>query len=115
MHPRYEHSKEYIVETFGSIDDNQLEAMRRWLFILWKMTNQAAIKRISSWTFSIILTEWRNRQIRRMVEKVWSRVKKLKRIRIENIHLWDLKPWEYIQLTKKERQELFSRIWLKNI
>ena len=88
MHPRYEHSKEYIVETFGSIDDNQLDSMRQWLFILWRMTNEASIKRISSGTFSIILTEWRNRQIRRMVEKVWSRVKKLKRIRIENIELW---------------------------
>ena len=113
MHPRYEHSKEYIVETFGSIDDNQLEAMRRWLFILWKMTNQAAIKRISSWTFSIILTEWRNRQIRRMVEKVWSRVKKLKRIRIENIVLWKMEIGEYKHLSKWEIDELFKKLGIK--
>ena len=113
MHPRYEHSKEYIVETFGSIDDNQLDSMRQWLFILWRMTNEASIKRISSGTFSIILTEWRNRQIRRMVEKVWSRVKKLKRIRIENIHLWKLDFWEYKNLSKGELQELFEKLWIK--
>ena len=113
MHPRYEHSKEYVVETFGSINDDQLESMRDWLMILWKMTNEAAIKRISSWTFSIILTEWRNRQIRRMVEKVGSRVKKLKRIRIENIVLWKLDFWEYKHLSKWEITELFEKLGIK--
>lgn len=113
MHPRYEHSKEYVVETFGSIDDEQLDSMREWLVILWRMTNEAAIKRISSGTFSIILTEWRNRQIRRMVEKVWSRVKRLKRIRIENINLWKLDFWEYKHLSKGELTELFEKLWIK--
>ena len=113
MHPKYEHSKEYVVETFGSIDDNQLDSMREWLFILWRVTNEAVIKRISSWTFSIILTEWRNRQIRRMVEKVWSRVKKLKRVRIENIELWKLNFWEYKHLSKGELSELFEKLGLK--
>ncbi|MDR0772544.1 MAG: hypothetical protein LBF15_06125 [Candidatus Peribacteria bacterium] len=28
MHPRYEHEKEYIVETFGAISDEQLDKMR---------------------------------------------------------------------------------------
>ena len=113
MHPRYEHSKEYIVETFGSIDDNQLDSMREGLVILWKVTNEAVIKRISSGTFSIILTEWRNRQIRRMVEQVWSRVKKLKRVRIENIELWKLDFWEYKHLSKGELIELFEKLWIK--
>ena len=113
MHPRYEHSKEYVVETFGSIDDEQLESMRDWLMILWRMTNEAAIRRISSGTFSIILTEWRNRQIRRMVEQVWSRVKRLKRIRIENINLWKLDFWEFKHLSKGELTELFEKLWIK--
>lgn len=113
MHPRYEHEKEYIVETFWKITDDQLESMRNWLFILWSYTKKAFINRISSWKFSIVITEWRNRQIRRMVEKVWSRVKKLKRIRIENIKLWNLKPWEYRLLTKKEKQDLFDKLKIK--
>ena len=113
MHPRYEHSKEYIVETFGSISDEQLESMRWWLFILWSYTNEAPIKRISSWKFTITLTEGRNRQIRRMVEKVWSRVKKLKRIRIENIELWKLDFGEYKHLSKWELKWLFDKLWIK--
>jgi 23S rRNA pseudouridine2605 synthase/23S rRNA pseudouridine2604 synthase len=112
MHPRYNHEKEYIVETFGPISDWALEKMRNWLFILWSYTKEAYIEKLSSWKFSITISEWRNRQIRRMVEKVWSEVKKLKRVRIENIMLWDLKEWSYKELTKKEIEELFKRLWI---
>ena len=113
MHPRYKHEKEYIVEVFWSITDDALEKMRNWLFILWSYTKKAIVNRISSWKFSIIITEWRNRQIRRMVEKVWFRVKKLKRIRIENIKLWNLESWEYIKLTNNELKDLFKKLWLR--
>ena len=113
MHPRYEHSKEYIVETFWSIEDKQLDDMRKGLLILWSYTKEADIKRISSWKFSITITEWKNRQIRRMVEKVWWWVKKLKRIRIENIELWNLDYGEYKHLSKWELKELFYKLWIK--
>lgn len=113
MHPRYEHSKEYVVETFGWIDDKQLEWLSKGLFILWSYTNEADVKRLAAGKFSITITEWRNRQIRRMVEKVWSKVKKLKRIRIENIELWNLDDWEYKHLSKKELDWLFEILWIK--
>ena len=113
MHPRYNHEKEYVVETFGPISDSSLERMKNWLFILWSYTKKAKVERLSSGKFSITISEWRNRQIRRMVEKVWSEVKKLKRIRIENIELWNMKEWEYKALTKKEKDELFKRLNIK--
>lgn len=110
MHPRYNHNKEYIVETFWPIWDNALQKMRDWLFILWSYTKKAVVERISSWKFAITISEWRNRQIRRMVEKVWCTVKKLRRIRIENIELWKLKEWQYKALTNTELNELFKRL-----
>ena len=113
MHPRYEHEKEYIVETFWPINDDQLDLMGKEMLILWSYINKAFISRISAWKFSIIITEWKNRQIRRMVEKVWNRVKKLKRIRIENIKLWKLWIWEYEILSKNEKKILFEKLWLK--
>jgi len=113
MHPRYEHSKEYVVETFWSISDEQLSIMSKWLFILWSKTKKASIQKLAAWKFSIILKEWKNRQIRRMVEKVWSRVKKLKRIRIENIELWKLDYWEYKHLSNKELNWLFEILDIK--
>ncbi len=113
MHPKYEHEKEYVVETFWPIEDSSLEKMSEWLIILGKITKKADIKRLSAWKFSIIITEWRNRQIRRMVEKVWHQVKKLKRIRIENIELWNLDFWEYKHLSNREIASLFDKIWIE--
>lgn len=113
IHPRYEHEKEYLVEVFWPIWDKALQKMRDGIFILGSYTKKAKIRRVSSWTFKIVLTEWRNRQIRRMVESVWSRVKKLKRIRIENILLDGLMPWEYKHLSKKEKNELFTKLNIK--
>lgn len=101
-HPRYEHEKEYIVEVFWAIDDWQLQAMSRWVPVLWKMTLPCDIKRVASGKFSIVLTEGRNRQIRRMVEHVWGKVKKLKRIRMWGIMLWDMEVGELRPLSPKE-------------
>jgi len=108
IHPRYNHEKEYVVEVFWPINDKALDKMSKWVLVLWSNTKEAKVKRLSSWTFSIIITEGRNRQIRRMVERVWFQVKKLKRIRIENIELWNLDFWEYKNLSKKEKDNLFK-------
>lgn len=112
LHPRYEHEKEYIVEVYGKITDEALDKISKWMYILWKKTKTATIKRVGSDAFSIILKEWMNRQIRRMVEKTGFQVKKLKRIRVENILLWKLQEWEYQKLTQKETQCLMQKLSL---
>ncbi len=114
IHPRYNHEKEYMVETYDFIKDEQLEQLEKWVFILGSKTKRAKTKRLNPKKFLLTITEWKNRQIRRMVEKVGHRVKKLKRIRIENILLWKLQVWEYKPLTKFEKETLFKKIWLKN-
>lgn len=113
-HPKYEHEKEYVVETFWSISDTQLNTMSQWVEVLWKMTKKCKVDRLAAWKFSIVLTEWKNRQIRRMVEEVWSKVKKLKRIRIQTLHLEKLKEWEIKKLSKSERHQLFKSIGLSS-
>jgi len=109
MHPRYGHEKEYIVETFWPISDDDLKTLSKGVFILWRYTKKCQVTKIASWKFSIILTEWRNRQIRRMVESVWWQVKKLKRVRVENIELSTMKSGEIRRLTSKEIRVLFEK------
>ena len=106
MHPKYEHQKEYVVEVFWPIEDSELKTMEKWVEVLGRVTKEAPIRRISSGTFSITLSEWRNRQIRRMVESIGKKVKKLKRIRIVNIELGSLDFGEYKHLSKAELEGL---------
>ncbi|MDD2487570.1 MAG: pseudouridine synthase [Candidatus Gracilibacteria bacterium] len=113
MHPRYEHEKEYIVDVYGKISDEELDDMSEGMFILGKRTRQAEIRRVGSGTFSIILKEGMNRQIRRMVEKTGHQVKRLKRIRVENILIEDMKEGEYRKLTQIELGGLEKRLGIK--
>ena len=56
--------------------------------------------------FRIILTQGLNRQIRRMCEYFGYRVTKLKRVRIMNIELGNLKEGRYRKLTPDELREV---------
>ncbi len=111
-HPSFWHEKEYVVETFGAIGDSELEEMWRWVMVLGSRTKECRIERLAAGKFSIILTEWKNRQIRRMVEEVWSKVKKLKRIRIETINIDGLMEGQIKRLSHKEKNQLFKQIGL---
>ena len=67
-----------------------------------KKLKPAKTKRITKNSFNIILTEGRNRQIRRMCEKVGFEVIILKRLRINNIFLNELKEGKFEYLTEEE-------------
>ena len=74
--------------------------------ILGTVTKECFVKKENDYTFRIILTQGMNRQIRRMSEALGYEVKKLKRIRIMNINLGDLKIGEWRDLTIKELKGL---------
>ena len=62
------------------------------------------------YTFSIVLTQGLNRQIRRMCEVLGYKVTRLVRVRIMNIELGALKPGASRRLTGQELKELYERI-----
>ncbi|MFO7559221.1 MAG: pseudouridine synthase [Desulfobacterales bacterium] len=105
-HPSYDHEKEYDVTVAMPIQDRELRRMSDGLTILGSKTRPAVITRMSARRFRIVLQEGRNRQIRRMVEKVGNRVTNLKRIRISNIKLDALKEGDWRYLTEKEKKSL---------
>ena len=90
------------MQTYNNISDDDLEKMRNGIELDDEKTKSCKIKRLSKNKFSIILEEGRNRQIRRMLEKLNQKVKDLKRIRIKNIELGDLGEGKIRILTKKE-------------
>ncbi|MDO5564098.1 MAG: pseudouridine synthase [Eubacteriales bacterium] len=96
------HEKEYIVKVDKEYDNIFLSKMSKGVFLkdLNKYTQKAKLKRISNDTFSIIIVEGLNRQIRRMCKELGYKVLELKRIRIDDILLNDLKENEYRKIEK---------------
>ena len=110
MRARNRHEKEYQVEVNKEITPEFLKKMASGVPILDTVTRPCRIRKTGERSFTIILTQGLNRQIRRMCEALGYRVTKLKRVRIMNIHLKDLKTGEYRPLTEKELAELKKQI-----
>ncbi len=107
---RYFHEKEYIVTVDKPISRTFLTRMSEGVEILETITRPCTVERVDDRTFSIILTQGLNRQIRRMCEELDYEVVKLKRIRVSNILLGDLKKGEWRHLTEEELITLRSNI-----
>jgi 23S rRNA pseudouridine2605 synthase len=105
-HPSFNHEKEYIVTTARSISDAALKDMEQGMVIDKVKTRKAKIRRLSNNKFSITLKQGRNRQIRKMVGKTGNKVDILKRTRIKNINLGNLKEGQWRYLSQKEIREL---------
>jgi 23S rRNA pseudouridine2604 synthase len=105
LRARNNHEKEYLVTVDKQIRPDFLNKMRNGVPILDTVTRNCEVSQVSTYQFRIILTQGLNRQIRRMCEHLEYRVKKLKRIRIMNVHL-DLPSGKWRDLTTEELQQI---------
>jgi 23S rRNA pseudouridine2604 synthase len=106
LRAQFGHEKEYIVETARPFTEDFIKKMSKGVDIGDYITKNCKTKMINQSTFSIVLTEGKNRQIRRMCEALGARVRKLTRIRIMNIKLGDLKVGEWRKIPAPELVEL---------
>lgn len=100
------HEKEYIVTVDRPITSSFVRGMSSGVKILGEMTLPCKVTPISDREFRIILTEGKNRQIRRMCSAFQYSVKKLQRVRIMNIELGAQKLGTWRELTTAEKEEL---------
>jgi pseudouridine synthase len=105
-HPSYLKEKEYEVETLEPITKGVVYKLIEGVRIDGRLTAKAKVKILSEYKLSITIIEGRNRQIRKMLQKVGNKVVNLKRIRIKNLLLGDLKIGAYRHLNKEEVQDL---------
>jgi 23S rRNA pseudouridine2604 synthase len=87
--------KEYLVKVDKPIDDNFINQMSSGIKIMGRMTLPCSVIKIDDYSFKITLIQGLNRQIRRMCYKLQYEVLSLKRIRIGQIELGDLKESEW--------------------
>ena len=104
------HEKEYKVTVDKEITEQFIKKMSEGVPILDTVTRPCTVKKIGKYTFSIILTQGLNRQIRRMCAAFGYEVKYLVRIRIMNIRLGSLKEGAYRKLTDEELEELYEML-----
>ena len=116
MRARFLHEKEYQVKVDRPVTEEFLKKMREGVHIrdeekgLDEVTRPCQAKAIGKYTFSIILTQGLNRQIRRMCEACGYKVERLLRVRIMNIRLGNMKPGDVRELSEQELKELYGEI-----
>jgi len=102
------HEKEYEVRVRERITVDFIRGMSEgvWLSELGVKTRPCKVKKVDAYTFRIILTQGLNRQIRRMCAYFNFHVVTLKRIRIMNVQLGELKEGEWREIKGRELREL---------
>jgi 23S rRNA pseudouridine2604 synthase len=93
--PAYEKEKEYLVTVKQELGPDFIENMQSGVDIMICTTKACFAEKVSTYEFRIVLTEGKNRQIRRMCKALGYSVTQLIRTRIDGILLKGLQPGEY--------------------
>ncbi|MDO5022170.1 MAG: pseudouridine synthase [Eubacteriales bacterium] len=105
-HPRYGVKKTYIAKINSVLSKENINRLRQGVFVMGEKTRPAMVRVISTGanTQSLLITigEGKNRQIRRMIEAVGSRVLTLKRIQCGVVRLGKTPLGKWRHLTESE-------------
>ena len=104
---RHAIEKEYIVDVDKSVTADKLTILERGVMLDGHRTLPARARQLGSKKFSFVIVEGKNRQVRRMCERVGWNVVRLKRVRIGKLLLGDLPSGTYRELAPKEIEEVF--------
>lgn len=112
LEPQHEHEKEYYVEVDKKLTSEMLSGMERGVRIEDGLTKPCNIERVGGNSFTIILTEGKNRQIRKMCAVFGYTVTRLIRVRIMHLLLGKLEPNMFRTLKNEEQKMLLREIGL---
>jgi 23S rRNA pseudouridine2604 synthase len=102
LSPKYFHEKEYVVKTKEKLRSSFKGKMEAGVNIEGYVTKPCKVEIVNDFTFRVILTEGKKHQIRRMCSALFQEVADLKRERIMNIKLGQLKSKGVREITGKE-------------
>ncbi len=108
--PAHEIAKTYQLKASNLLTDEQIAQLRNGVVLSDGPTRPAVVHRLrdtARFTFlELTITEGRNRQVRRMIEALGSKVLKLVRVAIGPVRIGDLPIGKWRHLTAEERQAL---------
>jgi len=114
LNPKYEHEKEYLVKLNKKIRPGFIRRLGEGVELENYQAKPAMAEALSDTLLRIVLTEGKNRQIRKMCAAFGYEVRDLKRIRIMNIRLGNLRPNEYRILKGQELNEFLKTLDLSD-
>lgn len=112
LNPAHEHEKEYEVTCRDELPAHFEKKMEAGVDIGDYVTKPCRVRILNPRAFSITLTEGKKHQIRRMCGYFGMSATHLKRVRIMNITLGNLKPGEYRAIKGAELAEFLKSIGL---
>lgn len=106
LHPKKKIPKVYMVKVKGTPKEEDLNLLRRGIYLEDGPTGPSQITvvrkaKINTWV-EVILTEGKNRQIKRMFWRIKNPVQKLIRTSFAGIGVEGMRPGEFRNLTKRE-------------
>jgi 23S rRNA pseudouridine2604 synthase len=110
LRTEFGHEREYEVLLDRPYDEAARQQIAEGVVILGSRTKPCRVERLGSKRVRMVLTEGRNRQIRRMWKAVGYRVITLHRLRIMHITLAGLPSGAWTPLTPREQQELLRAV-----
>jgi pseudouridine synthase len=117
--PEHKIPKTYLVKTSSVLPDTALDVLRRGVDLSDGPTRPAIVTRVrdsASATFlEITISEGRNRQVRRMIEAVGSKVRKLVRTQIGSLRIGELQIGKWRELTASEVRGLRAERTPRNV
>lgn len=105
--PKYHVQKEYLVWFQGEITDEKIGVVERGLTIGIEKFKPAMLKVIKPNLLSLVISEGRYHQVKKMMKALNLNYSRIQRIRIGNIELGDIKPGNFRELSEKEVESLF--------
>ncbi len=110
LNPKNEHEKEYAVECLDELPSNFKKKMESGVNIGDYTTKPCKVEITGERTFLITLTEGKKHQIRRMCGAFGQNAVELKRVRVSNITLGNLKPGDYRAIEGEELKEFLESV-----
>ncbi|MEO0279117.1 MAG: pseudouridine synthase, partial [candidate division WOR-3 bacterium] len=111
-HPKFKVPKTYLVTINGNIQKPQIVRLLEGIEDRGQLLRAKSVKLLKASSerseLEIILTEGKNREIRRMFNRLGFKVHRLIRTRIGPIHLGELRVGKWRFLTKSEVQALYN-------
>ncbi|MDP3770108.1 MAG: pseudouridine synthase [bacterium] len=112
LNPLHKHEKEYIAQVDKKLTPHILRILAIGVDIEGYYTKPSRVVFLNDYKFRIILGEGKKHQIRRMLSALGLQVRSLKRVRIMNIELGDLKIGELREIKSEELNQFLKALGL---